>query len=232
LGTLVRRGWLETDATGTIYSLGIHSLLVGAAYLDADIVVGSTGPLLDELAQATGETVHLARLEGSDVVYLAKRESVHPLRMFSATGRRLPAWATALGRAMLAELSDDEVIGVLPPSMQPVTPYTVTEPEQLLASLAVVRRDGYAAEQQESCLGMGCFAVSLPYNMPARDAISVAVPLSRLDEDLRVRIVEGLMNVRRQVAQHPFARANSTGAGDETAQPESAALSGPGVPTA
>jgi DNA-binding IclR family transcriptional regulator len=194
------RGWLETDGTGTLYSLGIRSLLISSAYLDGDLVVAKTGPLLDELAQATGETVHLGRLEGSDVVYLAKRESVHQLRMFSAVGRRLPAYATALGRAMLAQRTDEQVLAILPPSLTQITIHTTTSPRQVLRIIEAVRRDGYAVEQQESCLGVGCFAVSLPFSTPARDAISIAVPLARLDNDLREYIVDRLVSLRRKAS--------------------------------
>jgi DNA-binding IclR family transcriptional regulator len=194
------RGWLETDSTGALYSLGIRSLLISSAYLDADVVVAKTGPLLDELAQATGETVHLGRLEGSDVVYLAKRESVHQLRMFSAVGRRLPAYATALGRALLAERTNEQVLAILPPSLTQFTIHTTTSPRQVLRIIEAVRRDGYAAEQQESCLGVGCFAVSLPFSAPARDAISIAVPLARLDNDSREYIVDRLLSLRRKAS--------------------------------
>ena len=103
LRTMIARGWVETDATGTRFGLGVRALQVGAAYLDSDDTVGLVASLLDELAQEFGETVHLGRLDGADVVYIAKRESMHPLRLFSAIGRRLPAHATALGKALLAQ---------------------------------------------------------------------------------------------------------------------------------
>ena len=206
LRTMEGRGWVETDATGTVYGLGIHALLVGSAYLDGDIVVGRTAPLLDELAAVTGETVHLARLEGSHVVYTAKRESVHPLRMFSAVGRRLPVYSTALGRSILADLPDDAARGLLPPVLEPVTAHTTTSPDQLIGLLDRVRRDGYAIEREESCLGLSCIAVSLPFTRPGRYAMSVSVPLVRLDDQVRANIVHHLLAARHRLEQQPFAR--------------------------
>ena len=94
LRTMTDRGWLQTDPTGSVYQLGIHSLVVSSAYLDGDPVLARAASVLDEVAAATGETVHLGRLDGHDVIYTAKRESIHPLRMHSAVGRRLPAYAT------------------------------------------------------------------------------------------------------------------------------------------
>lgn len=206
LRTMEGRGWIDTDSTGTVYRLGIHSLLVGSAYLDGDLIVNRTGPVLDDLAAATGETVHLGRLEGSHVVYTAKRESVHPLRMFSAVGRRLPAYATALGRALLAERSDEHVLSTLPPVLDQTTPHTTTEPAKLLAILEQTRESGYASEDEETCVGISCFAVALPFTTPSQDAISIAVPHARLDDALRTRVVEELLAARSRLTQHSFPR--------------------------
>ncbi|GAA4038713.1 IclR family transcriptional regulator [Nonomuraea soli] len=206
LRTMQARGWIETDATDTLYALGIHSLLVGSAYLDGDLIVGRTAPLLDELARATGETVHLARLEGGHVVYTAKRESVHPLRMFSAVGRRLPVYSTALGRAILAEMDDERARALLPAVLDPVTPHTNTDPERLIGLLAEVRRDGYAVEHEESCIGLACIAVALPFTQPGRYAISVSVPLARLDDESRKNVVEQLLAARQSLEHQPFSR--------------------------
>ena len=103
LKTMTDRGWLETDQTGSVYQLGIHSLVVSSAYLAGDPVLSRAAAIMDEIAGATEETVNLGRLAGNQVIYTAKRESVHPLRMHSPVGRRLPAFSTALGRAILAE---------------------------------------------------------------------------------------------------------------------------------
>ena len=88
--------------------------------------------MLDEVAAATGETVHLGRLEGSDVIYTAKRESIHPLRMHSAVGRRLPAYATSLGRALLAELPLEQRRGMVPEHISAITPNTTTDKDAVL----------------------------------------------------------------------------------------------------
>jgi DNA-binding IclR family transcriptional regulator len=98
LRTMCARGWLDTDQTGSVYRLGIHTLTVSSAYLDGDPVLSRAAAVMDEVAAATEETVHLGRLEGADVIYTAKRESKHPLRMHSAVGRRLPAYATTSPR--------------------------------------------------------------------------------------------------------------------------------------
>src|SRR5688572_26618224 len=139
LRTLERRGWVETDASRSIHSLGMSALLIGSSYVDQDPTVIRTSDIMDRLAADTGETIHLARLELPDVVYLAKRESVHPLRMFSAIGRRLPAHATALGKVSLAQLSDASLAKLLPEHLPAVTQYTITTRDDLVEHLHEVR---------------------------------------------------------------------------------------------
>lgn len=193
LRTMQRRGWLETDATGTLYGLGLRSLLAGSAYVDGDTVVRQTAPILDHLAARTGETVHLGRLEGSDVVYLAKRESIHPLRLFSSVGRRLPAHSVSLGKALLAEMSPDRVLASLPPQLQAITPHTITDPARLLEDLEEVRRVGYAVDEQEATVGLRCFGVALRHRSGTRDAISISVPIVRLADGRQEEIVDLLL---------------------------------------
>jgi len=199
LRTMQRRGWLETDATGTLYGLGLRSLLAGSAYVDGDAVVRKTAPVLDQLAAQTGETVHLGRLEGGDVVYLAKRESSHPLRLFSSVGRRLPAHSVALGKALLAEMTPEHAMACLPRQLQAMTSRTITDPARLLADLEEVRRVGYAVDDEESAAGLRCLGVALRRRSGTRDAISVSVPVVRLADGRQEEIVELLL---RAAATH------------------------------
>ena len=193
LRTMQRRGWLETDATGTLYGLGLRSLLAGSAYVDGDAVVRQTAPVLDHLAAETGETVHLGRLEGSDVVYLAKRESTHPLRLFSSVGRRLPAYSTSLGKALLAQLPADRAQASLPSQLQAMTPKTITDPAELFRDLEEVRSRGYAVDDEESAVGLRCFGVALRHRSGTCDAISISVPVVRLGDGRQEQIVELLL---------------------------------------
>lgn len=206
LRTLEHRGWIETDATRSEFRLGMNALLTGASYVDQDIVVARTSDVLDTIAAITGETVHLGRLEGDDVVYMAKRESSHPLRMFSAIGRRLPAHATALGKAMLAELDDAKVLTTVTSPLLKITDHTIGTPEELVDRLAVVRADGYAIDDEEAALGLRCFAVALPFTSPSRDAISCSVPFARLDDARQQQIIDLLLETRNKLARQANGR--------------------------
>ncbi len=196
LQTLIDRGWVRTDTTGSLYGIGIHALLTGTSYLDSDPRVRIARPFLDEASDALGETIHLARLDGADVVYLATRESHEYLRTFSRVGRRLPAHAGALGKALLAEAMEQR----LPQGeLEQLTPHTRTAPGALAADLAEVRERGYAVEREESVLGIAGFGFALRYDDPAVDAISCSVPLARLTGEHERRIVAVMAEIRTKI---------------------------------
>ena len=102
LQTLVARGWVETDPTGADYSIGIRALLAGTSYIDRDPCVRLVQPILVDAAHELRETMHMGRLDGTQIVYLLTVESHEYRRSNHRVGRRLEAIHTALGKAVLA----------------------------------------------------------------------------------------------------------------------------------
>ena len=86
LRTLSAQGWVRSDASGTLYGIGIRALLVGTSYLDSDPYLPLITPFLDDLRAELDETFHLGRLDGTDVVYLATRESKQYRRVANRVG--------------------------------------------------------------------------------------------------------------------------------------------------
>ena len=199
LRTMTRRGWVETDPTGTRFGLGLRALQVGSAYLDADDVVSLLDDVLDRLAAEFGETVHLGRLDGAHVVYVAKRESVHPLRLYSAIGRRLPAHATALGKALLAGRPRKEVDAALPDPLPRLTSSTIVDRAALHRELAAIRERGYAVDREENTDGIVCVARAVPVRTPPTDAISLSIPASRVGPDTAARVAVALAEAVNRV---------------------------------
>jgi DNA-binding IclR family transcriptional regulator len=199
--TLTDRGWVASAEGGTRFRLGLRALQVGTRFVDEDEVVAQVAPSLDRLAAVTGETVQHARLDEDQVVYLAKRDTIHPVRIISSIGTRLPAHATALGKALLAVRDDEEVHRLLRPPLRALTSRTLTDPDALVANLGHTRARGYAVDEGEAADGLRCFAVVVPQAGGARrgvdgiptDAISVSVPTFRLDEDREERLVTALL---------------------------------------
>ena len=200
LRTMTDRGWLQTDPTGSVYQLGIRALVVSSAYLAGDSVLSRTAGIMDEISAATEETVNLGRLTGADVIYTAKRESAHPLRMHSPVGRRLPAYSTALGRAILAEHPVEVRESLVPDHIEPITSRTLTDRGEVLQVIDTAATVGYAAESDESCIGVRCFGVALPFARPTIDGLSVAVPMTRLDQRREDLIIETLLSVKAKLA--------------------------------
>lgn len=198
LQTLVDSRWVRADVTGSLYGIGIRALLTGTSYLDTDRRVRTVRPYLDEASDALGETIHLARFDRPDVVYLATRESHEYVRTISRVGRRIPAHAGALGKALLAERSDAELSRLTGP-FAALTEKTLTDRAALLADLAQVRARGYAIEHEETVPGIAGFGFALRYDTPAIDALSCSVPVARLTEEHEAHIVSVMREVRVKV---------------------------------
>ncbi|HKO34048.1 IclR family transcriptional regulator [Mycobacterium sp. AMU20-3851] len=201
LRTLMAQGWVRADETGTLYGIGIRALLVGTSYLDGDPYLPMITPFLDDLRSDWDETFHLGRLDGTDIVYLATRESQQYRRATNRVGRRLPAYTTALGKALLAERVGAERRHHLPVELVALTPTTITSHDELAEALDTARIRGYATDDEENSPGVRCFAVALRYCWPAQDAISASVPLARLTAERERGIVEALCAVGDKVSR-------------------------------
>jgi DNA-binding IclR family transcriptional regulator len=182
LRTLRDAGWIEADAGGTRFRLGVRALICGTAYLDRDLVMPYATDALERLRERSGYTAHYARLCGDQVVYLETRESRHSQHFVSRVGRTLPAHATALGKALLAELTEAETVALLPQALPARTEHTITSRDVLLGELALVRTDGYATEHEEGTPGVACSAAVVPYRIPATDALSCSMPADSATE--------------------------------------------------
>lgn len=199
LTTLVRTGWVEADPTGTRFRLGIRALRAGASYVEHDQLVQRVQPVMTQLSDELGETIHLARIDGSEIVYLATSLSRHSFAVVSRPGRRLPCWVTALGKAMLATRPWDEVDRLLPETLGAYTIHSITSRAALKPELESIRRRGHAVDEQESALGLRCYAVPLePY--PANEALSCSVPIVRLDRQRGAIIVQALRRASEVVS--------------------------------
>jgi IclR family transcriptional regulator, KDG regulon repressor len=181
-GALVERGWVLRDGTTGAYSLGIRAISVAAAAAESPLVVAFR-PVAADLLALHNETVHLTVLDGGDSLFVAKAETTHAVRLVSAIGSRLPAFASASGRVLLADLPS-EVIEVTFAGRQLVTPTgkRLGELQDLLRLLAQVRGQGFAENVEETALGLHCIAVPVRNGRGrALAAMTVCVPTGRID---------------------------------------------------
>lgn len=206
LQTLTDLGWVTRDPSGTLYGIGIRALIAGVSYIDADDRVQFVMPWLDRLRTDLDETVHLARLDGTDVVYLATLESNQYLRVINRVGRRLPASATSLGKALLAARPEAELADHVSTPLPALTDHTITDPDALAAQIELARERGYAMECEENTPGLQCYGIALPYDDPPIDAISCSVPIARLTPEREAVILDRLRQTAAEIGRHGAAR--------------------------
>jgi IclR family acetate operon transcriptional repressor len=179
--SLVHNGYVRQEASKR-YALGPRLIRLGET---AGRALGSFAGRhhLAGLAARTGETANMAVLEGDAVVYVAHVPSGHSMRMFTEVGRRVHAHCTGVGKALLAQLRDDEVRALLRRTGMPAaTASTHTDPDALLGELAEVRELGWAVDDAEQEVGVRCVAVPLT-DAPTLAAISVSGPSGRITTD-------------------------------------------------
>jgi DNA-binding IclR family transcriptional regulator len=160
-------------------------------------------PLIEAIAEQTGETVHLGVLEERNVRFVDGVESEMVLRVAGRVGRLLPAYATSLGKAMLAQLPKEAVTELYPDSvLPPVTAASIRLRAVLLAELDEVRERGYAINHGESEEGVSSIGVALPLVKGAPSAaISIAAPSPRLAQAQLERTAAIAVAAVQQLAQ-------------------------------
>lgn len=179
--TLVSEGLLEQDRENGKYQLGIALFRLGALVRRRMNVSNEARPYLFDLREKTGETVHLALLDGSEIMYVYNLESPHAIRMRSDIGVRKPAHCTAEGLAILAFQPAEVVDGIVAAGLTSRTPNTITSPDKFLKALALVRQRGCAIEDEESETGM--VGIAAPIRNDSGEvvaAVGIAGPVMRL----------------------------------------------------
>ncbi len=136
------------------------------------------------LRAATGQTVHLAALDGREVVYVQILRSSTSPPLPSRVGGRLPAYATGVGKALLAWLPDAEIENSLPDKLEALGPNTITSRSRLLVELDRIRKAGVAYERQESSDDLACAAAAIMgYDNRPIAAISITVHIGSVSLD-------------------------------------------------
>ncbi len=177
LHSLQVRGYVRRDSSRR-YSVGLASLALADAVQRS--LARQAQQFLGELVAWSGETANLAVLEGDDAVYVAQVPSPHTLRMFAEVGRHVPLHSTAVGKVLLAAMPVDRARSLLRRAGTPrSTPRTLTDLDELLADLAVVRHQGWAADEEEQEVGVRCVAVPVTDGSRVAAAMSLSGPAER-----------------------------------------------------
>lgn len=197
LQALISQGYVRQEASRR-YALGPRMIRLGDA---ASRNLGAwVQPHLEQLVSEFGETTNMAMLEGTACVYVAQVASRQTVRMFTEVGRVVPLHSTGVGKALLSELGDDEVVEMLEHTgMASATAHTITAYPDMLAELGRIRDRGYAVDDGEQESGVRCIAVPIA-GLPFPAALSVSGPSSRIGPDGPAHMAPSLHRVAADLA--------------------------------
>lgn len=194
MAMLVYHGFVAQDQLTRTYRPGPALVDLGLSVVRGMDLRSVARPVLEELSTELGETVGLGVLEGSQVRFIDGVESELTLRVASRAGKVLPAHATSIGKALLAELPEPTLRALYSNERLPaVTAKTIVRRSALEENLKQVRERGYAVNASESEEGVS--SVAMPIRDPARGviaAISVAAPVGRMPAAEIQTVVERL----------------------------------------
>jgi len=193
------RGWIARDALSGYIELGPRVASLARATPVSPLTAGFHG-VARRLLDRHNETTCLTVLDGRDSVFIAKEETTHAVRLVTPVGSRLPAFASASGRALLADRTEEEIRALYEGS-ELVTPTgrRLDGVQELLEILRDTRRCGYAENVDETALGLHCLAV--PVGPPGRvvAAITFCVPTGRMSAARRLEMIPDLLGAARAI---------------------------------
>ncbi|MGH3519961.1 MAG: IclR family transcriptional regulator domain-containing protein [Haloechinothrix sp.] len=200
--TLNKLGYVRTE--GRLYSLTPHVLALGNAYLSSLNLTEVAQPYMEEVTKVTGHTCSLAALDGEDAVFLTRVPSRQVMRHTLTTGTRLPAFATSMGRMLLAGLPDHAVEDFLQHEPFPqFTAQTVTNPKRLREIIREVRSQGWALVDQEFEEGVRSFSAPiLDSGGRVIATLSMSVPASSVGiEEIHTEILPVVIEAAHEISK-------------------------------
>jgi DNA-binding IclR family transcriptional regulator len=203
LRAMLEAGFLETVGASKKYRSGLLLFEAGRLYRDSSSLIERSAAVVARISGATGHTGYVSKREGRDIVAVTDHPGTNALRVSSSIGRRLEAFATATGRALLARMSDEDVRKLYsnPLTLTPPSPTAPQSIDELLARLATVRRQGFAESHDESNRGVGAIAVAVG-DPEHGEAVSLCIvyPASMIAPPERQSIIDALRAGAAEIA--------------------------------
>jgi IclR family KDG regulon transcriptional repressor len=201
LATLEAGGLVQQDPDSKKYSIGYGVLEIAFALLRRLSVVTLADPYLRSIAALTGESTHIAVLDGPRAVFIGRHSGAGILRVETTIGSSEPAYCTAVGKALLADSIEPELRRLFAEPLTRYTPQTITSIDGLVTELERVHRNGYAYDDEELHPGVRCLAA------PVRDhhgrivaAFGLSMPSTRLSREHLPGLVEHITGAAESVS--------------------------------
>lgn len=212
----VHRFMVNLDAAGLVernprsgrYRLGLHIFELGGLVMQQMNLWDEALPFLEGLVRDTGETGHLAVLDGGEAIYIERVEARRALRVPSAIGRGYPAHATNLGKVLLADLPRERVVEIVAErGLAAYTPKTITDLGSLEIELASIRERGYAIDDEEYDEGLRCIGAGVrDHSGHVVSALGIGGPVTRITparvEELARLVMAAASGLSRRLGAH------------------------------
>lgn len=205
LKTLEYCGYVRVVLVGEekVYHLGTVFLEYAQSVNESIDIVEVARPFLKELRDQTGETVNLGIAEDNAIVLLSKMESTHSIKLVSVIGGKMHMYSSAMGKAILATYSAEQLADYADRvEYQQMTPNTVTDKEELLATVAQTRQQGYSVDDVENQPGVYCLGFSLVVNGRVYGAFSISVPEFRMTTAKKQQFIRLGKQTQGQIETH------------------------------
>ncbi len=183
ISTLKHKGYVVQNAANSKYSNSFKLFEMGNNVVEGLGLRRQAQPFMEKLAERSHEAVNLAIMDGKHMLYIDKIESSETIKVDLRVGKRLPAYCTGLGKAMLAYMPPEKTIEFFAhENLVKYTKNTIIELPKLLEELEKVREKGYCIDNEEYVQGLVCVAAPvMSFKGEVVAALSIAVPKYRLD---------------------------------------------------
>jgi IclR family acetate operon transcriptional repressor len=202
LMALREAAWIK-PAPGDVTKWTMTTKALRLGYLATDLNLRDAAlPVMEELRETTNETIHLMIPEGSKIILIERMQTLQPVRIVLPLGIGLPLHASANGKAVLAYCSQGMVEQVIAAGLQSFSETTITDPEVLLAELAVIRQRGYATNEGEWRSDIAAVAAPVFDDGPEPAAsLSISTPSRRMSPAVRGRFGELVTHSARALSE-------------------------------
>lgn len=199
LGTFKQMGYVKQDAQEGKYYASIKIYELGNKVGDRIPFKSIVRKKLEKLYERCNETVNVAMLDNHDIVFLDKIMTKEPLRIVLDVGRRVPAYCTGMGKALLAYEKNFNLDSI---NFIKYTENTLDSAEKLEKELKQIREQGYSLDREEYIKGLICIAAPVKKkNGDVIAAISIAVPAVRLEEHKKDEYIKMVLETSAEITE-------------------------------
>jgi DNA-binding IclR family transcriptional regulator len=184
ISTLKYHGFISQDEETQKYKLGIRFIGFGDLVVNSMNIRNAAVPVIIDVCDRIEETVHMAMLDGADVVWIEKSECNKSIKTSTTIGARLPAYTTADGKIIICYQNKDKIKAYLPKRIPKHTINTITNKSEFIKKLEEMKKNGYAIDNEEYVEGIKCVAAPVfDHDGKVRFSLSTTGPAFRMTEE-------------------------------------------------